>query len=251
MKKINVTIIGFGTIGRAIAEALRKKDHLVKISAVDKDGKNLSSVRKSDFAILAVKPQDAPEAIEGVKNHGLHSKTILISIMAGFPIKKIIRLSGHPKIVRLMPNLGLSVGAGIAAWKQSGLSKPEASKVKNFINKITENFEVEDEKVIDKVTAISGSGPAYFLLLAESLVRTSKNLGLSEQKARTLVEKTLLASALLSKGGADYRTLIEKIACKKGMTEKALEVFKKNKFDKIVSRAVVAAYKRASEIARP
>ena len=77
------------------------------------------------------------EAIESI-NHHINKKTILISIMAGVSIKKLIKLSGHKKIVRMMPNLGLSVGEGIAVWKTSGLSVAEIKTAKNFINKITE-----------------------------------------------------------------------------------------------------------------
>ena len=114
----------------------------------------------------------------------------------------------------MMPNLGLSVGAGIAAWKKVGLSKSETKKIKNFINKITENFEVKDEDIINKVTAISGSGPAYFFLLANHLKMASENLGLTKDESKKLVEKTFLASAMLVKN-SDYSTLIKKSLPKK------------------------------------
>ena len=242
----NITIIGYGTMGKAIAQALLK-DSAIKIFTVDIDQKDLSGIKKSDFIILAVKPQDASVAIKELTNFGLNKKTILISIMAGFPIKKLLDLSGHKKIVRMMPNLGLSVGAGIAVWKKVGLSNIETKKTKNFINKITENFEVKDEDTINKVTAISGSGPAYFFLLADHLMRTGQKLGFTEKESRILVEKTFLASALLGKD-SNYSLLVEKIASKGGTTEKALEVFKNKNFDKTVLEAVEAAYKRAKEL---
>ena len=127
-----------------------------------------------------------------------------------------------------------------------GLSKSE-TKNKNFINKITENFEVKDEDIINKVTAISGSGPAYFFLLANHLKMASENLGLTKDESKKLVEKTFLASAMLVKN-SDYSTLIKKIASKKGTTEAALKIFKNKNFDKIVSSATFAAYKRAKEL---
>lgn len=233
-------------MGKAIAKAL-SKDSSVKIFTVDLDKKDTSGIKKSDFIILSVKPQDAPEAIKQLKNYGLKKETILISIMAGFSIKKLLHLSGHKKIIRMMPNLGLSVGAGIAAWKKVGLSPLETKKAKNFINKITENFEVKDEDTINKVTAISGSGPAYFFLLADSLVKASENLGLTKNESRKLVQKTFLASALLGKN-SDYSLLIKKIASRKGTTEAALKIFKNKNFEKIVSMAVFSAYKRAKEL---
>ena len=250
--KTNITIIGFGTMGKAIAKTLLKNTRQNKISGIkiftiDKDKKNVSGIEKSDFIILATKPQDANKEIIDVKKHDLNKKTILISIMAGFSIKKIMQLSGHKKIVRMMPNLGLSIGEGIAVWKKVNLSNSETKKVKKFLNKITENFEVKDEETIDKITAISGSGPAYFLLLADYLIKASKSLGLTEKEARKLVEKTFSASAILGKD-SNYSALIKKIASKGGTTEAALKTFKDNNFDKIDSKAVLSAYKRARQL---
>ncbi len=252
--KTNITIIGFGTMGKAIANTLLKntchnknKVSAIKIFTIDIDKKNVSGIKKSDFIILAVKPQDGNEAINQLKKHNLNKKTILISIMAGFSIKKIMQLSGHKKIVRMMPNLGLSIGEGIAVWKKVNLSNSENKKVKQFINKITENFEVKNEDTIDKSTAISGSGPAYFFLLASHLIKASKDLGLTEKEARKLVEKTFFASAVLGKD-SNYSALIKKITSKGGTTEAALKIFKNKNFDKIVSKAVLSAYKRAKQL---
>lgn len=147
----------------------------------------------------------------------------------------------------MMPNLGLSVGEGIAVWKGAGLSGGELGKVKNFINKITENFEVKNEDTINKATAISGSGPAYFFLLADSLVQACAKLGLKNEQSRKLVQKTLSASAILGKEG-NYYMLIKKVKSKGGTTEAALNVFQKKNFNIIVKDAVNAAYKRAGEL---
>ncbi|MFA6177719.1 MAG: pyrroline-5-carboxylate reductase dimerization domain-containing protein [Candidatus Paceibacterota bacterium] len=245
-----VTIIGFGTMGKAIAKAISKKDPKIAVFSIDKDKPNLKNfiekVKKSDFIIFAVKPQEAKEAFVEIKNY-LNKKTILISIMAGVSIKELIHLSGHKKIIRMMPNLGLSVGYGIAAWRGVGISLLEKKKVKNFINKITENFEVKNEDTINKVTAISGSGPAYFFLLADCLIKACDNLGLNKNESQQLVEKTFSAAAILSKE-SDYSSLIKKVASKGGTTEAALNIFQKENFSGIVSKAVLSAYKRAQEL---
>ena len=243
---INITIVGFGTMGRAIAKALSSGSS-IKIFTIDIDKKDTSGIKKSDFIILSVKPQNAKEALEQLRDLGLNKKTILISIMAGYSIKKNKQNSGHKKIIRMMPNLGLSVGEGIAVWKKIGLSRSENKKAKNFIDKITGNFEVKDEDIINKVTAISGSGPAYFFLLAESMERASTKLGLSKKESRILVEKTFLSASLLGKN-TEYSTLIKKIASKGGTTKSALKVFKSKNFDEIVLRAIESAYKRAKQL---
>ena len=237
-------------MGKAIAGALKENDRKVKVFAVDLGYPSRKTAEKyikgSDFIILAVKPYDASEALRKIKNH-IKQNTIIISIMAGMSIKKLVRLSAHKKIIRIMPNLGLSVGEGIAVWKAAGLSKMELKKVKLFIGKITDNFEVKNEDMINKVTAVSGSGPAYFFTLAESMLRAAIKLGLKKNEGRKLVEKTFSAAEALAKN-ADYSTLVKKVASKGGTTEAALKVFNKEKFAKTVERAVNSAYKRAKEI---
>ncbi|MCM2339075.1 MAG: NAD(P)-binding domain-containing protein [Burkholderiales bacterium] len=245
----NITIIGFGTMGKAIANALLKNDKNIKISTVDIDNKNLTNIEKSDFIILAVKPQDAKKAIEELKKYKINKNSIIVSIMAGFTIDKIKKLSSHKKIIRMMPNLGLSVGEGIAAWKKEGLSNIEKKKAQDFINKITENFEVKNEDALDKVTALSGSGPAYFFFLAESLIKTSISLGFTKKESTQLIKKTFMAGALLGKN-EDYSILINKIASKGGTTEAALKTFKNKNLEKIISTAVSAAYKKAKELGK-
>lgn len=256
LKKISmrtrVTIIGFGTMGRAIARTLHKKNRAVRVLGIDKNNVSMkvagANISQSDFVILAVKPQDAAEAIGRFKKY-FGKKTILVSIMAGVSLRKLNYFSGHRKIIRMMPNLGLSVGEGIAVWKGMGLSKPETARAKKFISKITDNFEVKDEDTINKVTAVSGSGPAYFFLLANYLARACGRMGLTKNESRKLVEKTFSASATLGKAG-DYSALVKKVASKGGTTEAALEVFRKRNFDKIVSEAVRAAYQRAKELSK-
>lgn len=243
---IKITIIGFGTMGQAIKKALLSNAKNIKISIISRDA-DLESLKKADFIILAVKPKDIKEIAGQIQNK-INSKSIIISILAGTKIKTISKLFGVKKIVRMMPNLGLSVGAGIAFWKKEGkFSAKENIAIKKFLNSICENFETKDEKVIDAVTAISGSGPAYFFLLADAMLKTARKLKLDENTSRKLVSQTFLASALLSQE-ADYQELIAKIASKNGTTEAALKVFKKEKFNVIVEKAIKAAHQRAQEI---
>jgi pyrroline-5-carboxylate reductase len=250
MKDAQVTIIGFGTMGKAIAKALQKNDRALAVFGVDVHNSGstnaIKNIKKSDFIIFAVKPQDAKEVIENNKIY-FSENAVLISIMAGISIKKLAQFSGRKKIIRMMPNLGLSVGEGIAVWKGVGLSGSELIKAKGFINKITENFEVKNEDAINKITAISGSGPAYFFLLADCLINACAKLGLKKPESQKLIQKTLSAAAILGKEG-NYDILIKKVKSKGGTTEAALNVFKKKKFNGIVRDAVNAAYKRATQL---
>ena len=103
--------------------------------------------------------------------------------------------------------------------------------------------------MINKTTAVSGSGLAYFFLLADFMSKASSDLGINKVESRKLVEKTFLASAMLQ-GNEEYTSLIKKIASKGGTTEAALKVFQKEKFGNIVIKAVRSAYKRAKELSR-
>ena len=169
-----VTILGFGNMGKAIAGALREHDKNIEIFSVDLKKPSEAILKRemanSDYMILAVKPQDAKGAISEVRDF-ISPDMIIISIMAGIKISKIKNYTGSTKIIRMMPNIGLSLSEGIAVWRQSGLNKKEVFELKKFIDKITDNFEVPGEDMIDKVTAISGSGPAYFFLLNECFHR--------------------------------------------------------------------------------
>ena len=122
------------------------------------------NIQNYDVIFVAVKPQDMPGLALSVKSY-LNENTLLISIAAGLPLKKLMVFFGHKKIVRLMPNLGLCVGQGIATWKSSGfLNESEKKMLRKILLTFTESFEVNKESEIDAVTAISGSGPAYFFI---------------------------------------------------------------------------------------
>jgi pyrroline-5-carboxylate reductase len=148
-----------------------------------------------------------------------------------------------------MPNLGILVGQGIMAWKDNGLTLADKKQGRKLLNAISENFEVGNENLIDAVTAVSGSGPAYFFFLADALTSAARNLGLTAAQSRKLVEKTMSAAAKLQQG-RDYGELIKMVRSKKGTTDAALRVFAKRSMEKIIREAVTAAYARARKLSR-
>lgn len=248
-------------MGKAIAKALsatNKQNKKIYISDRDKakakafgiagNDNDFKHLTLADYIIIAVKPQDLSE-LAGQICGKISKHCVLISIAAGVSLQKLAKFFKHNKIVRVMPNLGLSVGQGIAAYKTVGLSKIEKSKVIKLLSEFTENFEVKNENLIDAVTAISGSGPAYFFYLADILVKTAMQMGLGKTEARRLVEKTMVASAFLQKG-QEYGLLMKKIASKKGTTEAALKIFNNKHTPEIIKSAVRAAFLRAKELSR-
>lgn len=247
-----IYIIGAGVMGKAIAERLAQKhtvyifDHNPRKAKIPGTVfiKNLKNISRADFVFIAVKPQDIAGLAGSVS---LADKTVLVSIAAGVALDKLGRLFSHKKLIRLMPNLGLAVGQGIAGWKASGLTPGEKSASVKLLDQVCENFEVGKESDINSITAVSGSGPAYFFYLADALYNSAKNLGLDPKMARRLVEKTFAASANLQ-AGEDYQKLTARVRSKKGTTDAALKVFDKLKMRTIITKAVAAAKKRAQEL---
>ncbi|MDP4000658.1 MAG: pyrroline-5-carboxylate reductase dimerization domain-containing protein [bacterium] len=249
---MKVCIIGFGVMGQAISRVLAKAKSVKKLSVIKKDSKVavvINGIKKADYVIVAVKPQDVASLAEEVRGY-LDETTTLISIVVGVSIQKLEKIFRHKKVVRAMPNLGLTVSQGIIAWRASKAVKlKEKSEINKFLNLIPESFMVNNEQDIDKVGAVSGSGPAYFFLLADAMCHSAVKLGLSKIQAERLVKKTFIAAAELQRT-SDYSQLVKKIASKKGITEAAIKVFHKMKFDKTVESAIYAAHKRAKELNR-
>lgn len=261
---MKIMIIGAGVMGGAITASLARSGENLKLIVTDKDlvkaralarrhrvfaDKNYSQMSGADIVIIAVKPQDIPLLAETIRGK-LYPKILLFSIAAGVTISKIQKLFRHKKVVRIIPNLGLAVGQGIAVWKMSrALNVKEVAKTKRVLDLITDNFSVSEEKLIDVATAVSGSGPAYFFYLADKIIRAATSLGLKSAQARKLTEKTMLAAAFLQ-DGVDYTTLIKKIASKKGTTEAAMAVFQHKKLGKILDEAINTAYKKARQLSQ-
>lgn len=253
---MRIYIIGLGKMGSAIAKSLANDGH--KLCVVDHNVSktkkinntttdlNLSRISSSQVVLLAVKPQDMALLAREIK-HKLNPDVILISIAAGVVVQKLKNLFGVEKVVRIMPNLGVTVGQGVGVWKMSGLLTAEKKQIEKLIKSFMVGFEVADESKIHAATAVSASGIGYFFYLAEALQKAAMDLGFSEKQSRLLVEKTFLGAASLQ-NATTYSELIAKVRTKKGTTDAALNFFAKKNADKIIIQAVEAAYKRAKEL---
>ena len=258
---MKIFVIGLGNMGEAIVRRLASLKSVYDIYAADK---NISKLQKSereygtksdssytdldnaDFIILAVKPQDFESLATEIKDR-ISKNAILLSIAAGVSISKIQKLFGHDKIVRAMPNIGLRVEQGITVWKSANLGAEDTENAKKLLSDISGNFEAKSEDLLDAVTAISGSGPAYFFYLAQALEKSAVNLGISAEEASQLVRKTLSAAAALQ-DDKSYDELIKEVASKGGTTEAALKTLEAQGFALAVEKAVRAAEARAKEI---
>jgi pyrroline-5-carboxylate reductase len=226
-----------------------RRDYLEKQYGIIVTENNRIAVKVKDLIVLAVKPQNIPEVLADLKGH-LKSNQLVLSIAAGVSINTISQGLGHDGIVRAMPNTPARIGFGMSGWTATAAVTPSQKKqARAVLAAMGREIYFDDEKYLDMVTAISGSGPAYFYLFAGSLINAAVNIGLSPPDAERLVRQTMLGSAqLLLKSGKSPAALRRAVTSKGGTTERALSVLAKGGFAELVKEAVMAAYLRAREL---
>jgi pyrroline-5-carboxylate reductase len=205
-----------------------------------------AAAMEAEVLVLAVKPQDMRAAISGLPGLG---QKLVISIAAGVRIDALSRwLGGHRKLVRCMPNTPALIGAGIAAlYAVPQVSADERKKAETVLGAVGEVVWVEDERLLDPVTALSGSGPAYVFWFIEQLAASGHKLGLPKETSLKLAMQTVLGAAKLAaqsdKAPAELRT---QVTSKGGTTEAALKVFEEEKLAQRMMKALEAASRRGA-----
>ena len=209
---------------------------------------NLELVRRSQIILLAVKPQDLEAVAERI-SPALRSNQMVISILAGTPLKKLRRaLGSRTALVRAMPNLGAQVGEGITALV--GTNRAALKTAEAIFSCCGKTIQLP-EKYFDLVTAVSGSGPAYFFLMMELLAKAARQGGISEASAKLLATQTALGAARLAVVSPQSPEVLRKmVTSKKGTTEAALKVLFAKQFPSIFSRALLQAVHRAKELSK-
>ncbi len=199
-----------------------------------------------DFLLLAVKPQVFVEAVASLRH--ADRLPVVISIMAGKTRRAIRQSLPSAKIARVMPNLPCAVGAGMAGMDTSELSGEERVFVERLFRSVGQTAEVE-EALLDAVTGISGSGPAYVYLFLRALIRAGVAHGLTEERAKQLALQTIAGGVEMARRSErSPDELIAAVSSKGGTTVAALESFREDDFEGSVLRAVDAAVCRAKEL---
>jgi pyrroline-5-carboxylate reductase len=210
---------------------------------------NEELARRVDVLVLSVKPQNIQMVLEEIAG-SLKDAALVVSIAAGITTARIQTVLGDVPIIRVMPNTPALIGQGAAALYATKNGEAGLKKALEIFSAVGEAVIVADEKLIDAVTAVSGSGPAYFFLLAEEMIKAGVELGLSRDLARDLVLQTAKGAALLaqqrSREGESVSTLRRKVTSPGGTTEAALKVFENDQF----SATVLMALQRAAERSR-
>ena len=211
---------------------------------------NASLLSNSDVIFFAVKPQVLSNVCLELKGV-VKSKHLFVSIVAGIRSSDINRwLGGNFSLIRTMPNTPALFQSGVTGLFANELvDNEQKSLVSSILSSVGECFWVNEEKLIDAITAISGSGPAYFFLLMESMKQAGMALGLDEETANSLSIQTAYGASLMAnKTGKDSRTLRAEVTSPNGTTQSAIESFQDQNFEGIVANATRAAYDRAREL---
>lgn len=204
---------------------------------------------RADVLVLAVKPQDMRAAAEGLA--GVAKGKLVISVAAGIRQADLSRwLGGHRRLIRCMPNTPALIGAGICGLHAaSGVGAADRRRAERIVAAVGKYVWVPDEALIDPVTAVSASGPAYVFWFIEQLEASAVALGLAPKAARLLALETVLGAAKLAAGSPEAPAVLrERVTSKGGTTAAALKVFADSGMAESFRRAVEAASRRGAEM---
>jgi pyrroline-5-carboxylate reductase len=264
-----LAFLGGGNMGRALIGGLLQqgtrpeaisvgekyapsREALARDFGISATADNTTAVADATIVVLSVKPQDAGSVLSPLAPVLQKTRPLLISVCAGLEVATLETWAGgNLSVVRTMPNRPALVGAGATAlFSLPSVSGTDRARAEAVMRATGEVVWVKDERHIDAVTALSGSGPAYFFYLAESMAQAGVDLGLEPDVARRLAIATLHGSGMLARqGDGDLERLRAEVTSRGGTTEAALKVMAAADLRGIVGRAMDAAARRGSELA--
>jgi pyrroline-5-carboxylate reductase len=266
-KKKVIGFIGTGNMGEALIAGLLKAKYATnaEIMAFDADEQRLRFIQKKygikkasdnsqlssqcDPLLLCVKPQSMKEIIEEMSD-SLDSSKLLISIAAGVPLNTIETYARKQlRLIRVMPNINVLVQEGVSAIAPGNLATEEDIKLAKAIFDCVGKSIAIHESLMDAVTGLSGSGPAYVFLMIEALTDAGVHLGMTRSQALMLVTQTVMGSVkLLSETGEHPSLLREKVTSPGGTTAAGLYKLEEGGLRKVLIDAVIAATQRSKEL---
>lgn len=270
MSKANITFIGAGNMATSIigglvsqgfpADSMTASDphpdslaKLSKIAAVHTTSDNNKAIAKADVVILAVKPQMMKPVLQAIASTAQQTKPLIISIAAGIESASLERwLGGNMPIVRCMPNTPALVQTGATAlFANAHVSDKQRDIANHILKAVGIALWVNDESELDAVTAVSGSGPAYFFMVMEAMQAAGEQLGLSPDAAKQLTLQTALGAAQMAiASDVDAAELRRRVTSPGGTTERAIGVFEQQGLPQIFSQALTACRDRSVELAK-
>lgn len=235
-------------VGEPIAAA---REALSRDFGVHATADNVAAAQGAEALVLAVKPQELPAVLKALGPALTEPLPLLISIAAGVRTHDLAAWCPGAPVVRAMPNRPALLGAGATAlYAPREVTAGQRALAEKIMQAAGRTVWVREEAELDIVTALSGSGPAYFLLLAEELARGATALGLEAGTAQLLAAQTLYGTGMLAQSDPDLGAQRAAVTSKGGTTAAALASFASAGFAGIVHQALKAAADRGAELAR-
>ena len=263
----NVAFIGGGIMGEAMIRGLITRDIVApeQIIVADPMAERLDDLRgrygirvtvsnaeaaESGLVIvLSIKPQNLAEVMPGIRGH-LRRQDLLLSILAGTPIRKLADGVAHAAVVRAMPNTPAQIGQGMTVWTATPeVTTDQRGQAQAILGALGVELFVGDEGYLDMATALSGTGPAYIFMFMEALVDAGVHLGFSRRVSEQLVFQTMRGSLeYAAQSGKHVAELRNQVTSPGGTTAAALYHLEKGGLRTVLSRAIWAAYQRSVEL---
>ena len=209
---------------------------------------NQAVIEAADVVVIAVKPQILKQVTQPLADLIQQHQPLVVSVAAGINQASLARWLGNQvAIVRCMPNTPALVLTGATALHANSHVTPQQKDLaENILRAVGLALWVEDEAQLDAVTAVSGSGPAYYFLLMEAMEQAALDLGLDERSARLLIQQTALGAAKIALESAESPSILrQRVTSPGGTTQKAIETFQNHGFEALVNKALHAAHDRS------
>jgi len=266
---VHITFIGGGNMGRALISGLlangfnSNQISVVEANAVtalklheDFGVQGIGALEqitfdfsKNNVLVMAIKPQDFNVAAKGLAAKLKHASApgpLILSIAAGIRLKDMSRWLDHARCVRAMPNTPALIGKGITGlFADTAVNEADRELAQTICNAVGQSIWVSEERLMDAVTAVSGSGPAYVFAFLEAMQSAGEKLGLDVMSARKLAYATLEGATQLAHNSDEHAGVLrERVTSKGGTTAAALEVMKQEGWNEILEKAIDAASQR-------
>ena len=269
--KVNthITFIGGGNMGRALISGLlasgfsANQISVVEANAVtalklyeDFGVQGIGALEqiafdfsKNNVVVMAIKPQDFNVVAKGLASKLKHATApgpLILSIAAGIRLKDMSRWLDHARCVRAMPNTPALIGKGITGlFADAAVNADDRQLAETICSAVGQSIWVSEEKLMDAVTAVSGSGPAYVFAFLEAMQSAGEKLGLDADNARKLAYATLEGAAQLAHNSDEHAGVLrQRVTSKGGTTAAALDVMKQQGWNEILEKAIEAASQR-------
>ncbi|HFQ92656.1 MAG TPA: pyrroline-5-carboxylate reductase [Anaerolineae bacterium] len=266
-KEKTIAFVGGGTMGEAMIRGLLAQGSVEPaqiivadpwaervVELIEKYGirgteDNREAAEAGQIVVLSIKPQSMPYVLPEIRGH-LRRQDLLLSIIAGAPIRKLADGTAHAAVVRSMPNTPAQIGQGITVWTATPeVTEEQRQQAQAILQSLGQEIYVEEEDYLDMATALSGSGPGYVFLFMEALIDAGVHLGFSRRIAEELVFQTMQGSVEYARrSGKHVAELRNQVTSPGGTTAAALYHMEKGGLRTVMSRGIWAAYERSRQL---